>query len=153
MRLSKYQGDETLQDYRRRRTRWRQSQERTVKTHIRTRDGIGCRWPGCEFWKQGYRVDAAHVEAKGIGGDKRLYRTTTANLIRLCIRHHLGPFSLHSGDLRIVALTERGADGPVQFEVRDPKAPEGWRVEGVEDDFTFQARRDDAAGDRDEDGA
>jgi hypothetical protein len=40
--------------------------------------------------------------------------------------------------LDILFLTERGTDGPVQFLRKNPKALNGWDVEGVEDEFTIQ---------------
>lgn len=144
--IEKFKDGETLAEYRINRRNKRRAGEVSVKTAIRVRDGIGCRWPGCVFWKRGYRVDGAHIDSKGIGGDPKLIRTTTANLIRLCVRHHgPGPDSVHSGDRRVIMLTDRGADGPCQFEVADPKAEGGWRVEGVEDDFTFTRRRNESA--------
>lgn len=149
MMISKFLDGETLQDYRKRRRDARRSGEQSVKTTLRVRDGIGCRWPDCQFWRQGYRVEGAHIDAKGMGGDKRLLRTTLDQMMRLCIRHHQGPRSLHSGDLRIVYLTERRTNGPCAFYYRDPKAVSGWEVAGIEDDFTFKQRENLAAEDDD----
>lgn len=144
--ISKFGKDgETLADYRITRRQARKAREMSVKKAIRVRDGIGCRWPGCEFWTQGYRVEGAHLDAKGLGGDPTLARTTSANLIRLCIRHHQGPYSLHSGDLRVVVLTTDGANGPCEFQVRNPKVEGGWETVGAEDDFTFARRRNESA--------
>lgn len=149
MTNEKFKNGETLADYRIARRNARRAAVQSVKTDLRVRDGIGCRWPGCEFWKQGYRVDGAHLEDMGMGGDKALIRSQRHLMIRLCVRHHQGPWSIHSKDLRVVPLTDKGTDGPCQFEMRDHKAPDGWRVVGVEDDFTFRNRRNDAASDDD----
>lgn len=143
---------ETLEDYRIRRRNERRNGVRTVKTELRVRDGVGCRWPGCEFWKQGYAVHGAHLDDMGMGGDKQLLRSQRHTMIRFCVKHHgPGPWSIHSKDLRVVCLTEKGTDGPCQFEERDPKSPNGWRVVGAEDDFTFHARRNEAADEQDDD--
>ena len=147
--IEKFKDGETVQDYRRQRRLERRTAELQVKRDLRVRDGIGCRWPGCAFWKHGYRVEGAHLSDKGMGGDPTLLRTTLDQMMRLCVRHHQGPWSLHSGDIRVVYLTERKANGPCQFEEHDPKAPYGWRVVGVEDDFTFRSRHNPAAEDTD----
>lgn len=141
----KFKDGETVQDYRYKRKAERRTALQTIKTELRIRDGIGCRWPDCVYWKQGYRVEAAHLDAMGMGGDKTLIRSQRHQLIRICYKHHQGPWSLHSGDLRVLPQTEKGTDGPCQFEARDPKAPNGWKVVGVEDDFTFHARRNESA--------
>lgn len=124
--IEKFKDGETLQDYRIKRRNERRNDERSVKTAIRVRDGIGCRWPGCEYWKRGYRVEGAHLDAKGIGGDPKLIRTTTGNLMRVCVKHHQGPFSLHSGDLRVVFLTERRRGWAVR--IPDQESRSGTRV-------------------------
>lgn len=150
--ISKYQGGETLADYRIARRNKRKAAKMTIQKELRARDGIGCRWPGCEFWRKGYRVEAAHLDASGMGGDPSLIRTQRQKLIRICYPHHQGVCSLHSGDLRIVPVFEaRGTDGPCSFERRDPKAKDGWAVEGVEDEFTFSTRANPAALDEDGD--
>ena len=113
--IAKFKDGETVQDYRYRRKQERKNGELAVKRELRTRDGIGCRWPGCDLWKQGHRVEAAHLNAKGMGGDKRLLRTTLDQLIRVCHAHHQGIVSLHSGDLKIVPHTSQGTNGPCDF--------------------------------------
>jgi hypothetical protein len=109
-----------------------------VKAELRARDGKGCRWPGCEFWRKGIRVEGVHLVDKGMGGDPLGIRTKRALMIRLCHRHHQGSTSIHSGDLEVVFLTERGTDGPVQFRRKNPKAENGWEVEASEDEFTIE---------------
>jgi hypothetical protein len=109
----KFRDGLTLQEHRAVvRTRLRSS-EKSAKADAKRRD-FPCRWPGCDCAKRGLRGEAAHIQGKGMGGDHGL-RTTAANLAFLCHRRHQGPRSLHSGDLRIEPLTERGMDGPVAF--------------------------------------
>ncbi len=142
--IEKFKDGETVQDYRYRRKQKRKAAVLDVKRTLIERDGHGCRWPGCEFPKRGYRVDAAHVtHAAGIGGDPRLLRTTRDSLMRICVAHHTGPVSLHSGDLRVIPLSEHGTDGHCQFEWRNYKAKGGWEVVGIEDPFTYTPKVED----------
>ena len=151
--IDKFKDGETLADYRIKRKAKRLTAKRSIDTELRVRDGIGCRWPGCDFWKKGVIVDAAHTDqAAGIGGDPTLLRGQRHQKMRICRQHHRGPVSLHSGDLRVVPLTDKGTDGPCEFQQRNPKAKGGCETVGVEDDFTFTARRNESAME-DEDGA
>jgi hypothetical protein len=149
----KFKDGETLAEYREKRRSRRSSAKLSVKVELKVRDGIGCRWPGCEFWRKGYIVDGAHVmQAAGSGGDPRMVRSQRHHQMRICRQHHRGPVSLHSGDLRVIPLTDKGTDGPCEFQARNPKAENGWEVVGGEDDFTFARRRNEsAAEDSDED--
>ncbi|NDB75222.1 MAG: hypothetical protein EB141_06190 [Verrucomicrobia bacterium] len=150
--IEKFKDGETLAEYRERRRNARRIGIQNVKTELRVRDGIGCRWPGCEFWKRGYAVHGVHLEDMGMGGDPKLIRTQRSSMIRLCIKHHgPGPYTIHSKDLRVVPLTPKGTDGPCEFQVRNPKAEHGWETIGGEDDFTFARRRNESAEDTDED--
>ncbi len=106
------------------------ARERDVKDNVRKRDGIGCRWPNCKYWRLGIRVEAAHYEDAGMGGDPTGARMTEANLIRLCFIHHQGEKSIHSKDRRIDPMSDKGMGGPCAFYV---KADGGrWIVVGVE---------------------
>lgn len=92
------------------------------KAACRRRDGDRCRWPSCGST---VRIESAHLRSKSVGGP-----SDRANLLRLCEAHHRGARSLHSGDLRIEPLTERGTDGPLLFlETRES----GWCVVGCEE--------------------
>lgn len=149
--IEKFKDGETLADYRIKRRNARKAAKMDVQKQLRIRDGLGCSWPGCELWKRGYRVEAANIDHAGMGGDPSLSRMVTSNLIRICYPHHQGVCSLHSGDLKIVPLTSKGTDGPCEFFRRDPKAPNGWAMEGGEDDYTFKRRENlSAADDADE---
>ena len=140
---SKYQDGETLQEYREKRRKGRTAHKLKVQAELRQRDGHGCRWPGCESWKRSIRVEAAHLDDSGMGGDPSLIRTQRHLMIRLCYDHHQGRVSIHSKDLRIVYLTDRQTDGPCQFEQRDFKSKGGWQVVGVEDSFSFTPKAEE----------
>lgn len=96
----------------------RQAHERREKQATKARDWHKCRWPRCEYSAVGQPLEAAHVEDAGMGGsDERMRRD---NLVTLCRLHHrTAPQSIHSGDLKIEALTGLGTDGPLSFWQRD----------------------------------
>lgn len=62
------------------------------------------------------KPELAHLRARGMGGNPDLSRDTTQNTILAVQSLHTGKRSLHSGHLKIRALTEKGADGPCCFE-------------------------------------
>jgi len=98
----------------------RTSHEKSEKEKVRRRDRH-CRWPSCECraLKIAANVEeVAHLEAKGMGGDKLGIRTQASKMMLLCHLVHQGPNSLHSGDKRIAPLTAAGTDGPCAFDVR-----------------------------------
>ena len=95
------------------------SHEATEKAKVRHRDGPKCRWPRCEFAAMKPRLEVAHLDAKGMGGDKQRLRTRADRMIHLCHLHHQGPVSLHSGDLKIQPQTANGTDGPCDFYALD----------------------------------
>jgi hypothetical protein len=96
--------------------------EKRVKAQVKIRDRGECRVPGCKALKQGWAWNCAHLEHKGMGGDKGLDRTQTDKLIGLCHPHHLGARSHHSGDLRIEPTTAQGTSGPCDFWLSDEQA-------------------------------
>lgn len=106
------------------------AQEQREKEAVRKRD-VRCRWPSCpDCATTKTRLEVAHLRAKGMGGDHGA-RSERSHMILLCFLRHQGPRSLHSGDLRIEPLTERGTDGPCRFlELRES----GWSVVHVEDE-------------------
>jgi hypothetical protein len=65
--------------------------------------------------KEGWAVHVAHLDAKGLGGDKLLDRTRADRMVCLCAPHHIGERSHHSGDLRIEPTTPAGTSGPCDF--------------------------------------
>lgn len=103
-------------------TRDRQRYERAVAAIVKRRDGFKCRvpWPD-----HAGPVEAAHIDPKGMGGDKRLIRTTTENEIGCCRHHHRSSRgSIHSADIQITKLTSFGADGLLAF-TRDGQTRQG----------------------------
>lgn len=94
--------------------------ERREKDAVRRRDHYQCRWPACEHAPLKPRLEVAHLDDKGMGGDHGL-RTTRDRMLLLCFLHHQGAVSLHSGDLRIDARTAAGADGCLDFYARHPE--------------------------------
>lgn len=148
--LSKFFQGESLAEYRIRRRNGRKSKELTTKTQLRIRDGVGCRWPGCEYWKHGVVVEGAHLVDKGMGGDPKQLRTQLELMMRLCKVHHQGPCSLHSGHREIQFLTERFANGPCTFKTRKT-LDDVWVTDGVEDEFALSTRFNPAAAEQDDD--
>lgn len=93
--------------------------EQTEKAKVVKRDGSKhCRLvPGCS---EREKFETAHLENKGMGGDHG-NRTDASILLRCCLFHHRGDWSLHSGDLKVEYLTAAKADGPIQVHGRDSK--------------------------------
>ena len=87
--------------------------------HARKRDK-GCRFPLCSCKKKGYRVEVAHLIHRGMGGDKSGERTEPDILVTVCYPRHQGVVSLHSGAIRPRALTKKGMDGPIAWEIEGP---------------------------------
>lgn len=88
--------------------------ERVEKDKVRKRDRRRCRWPFCEHKALKPRLEVAHLNDKGMGGDHG-ERTTADQMILLCLLHHQGPRSLHSGNLEIRPQTNDGTNGPCLF--------------------------------------
>ena len=140
---------ETLEQYRIRRRNSRKSKELSTKTQLRIRDGVGCRWPGCEYWKQGVIVEGAHLVDKGMGGDPKQLRTKIELMMRLCKVHHQGPHSLHSGHRQILFMTPRQANGPCMFETRKT-LDDIWVTDGIEDEYELSKRFNPAAAEQED---
>jgi hypothetical protein len=92
--------------------------ERTEKHKVRLRDKT-CRWPRCVCRAMNVRNEVAHLDAKGAGGDHGI-RTRADRMMLLCFLAHQGETSLHSGDRKIVPLTDAGTDGCCEFYLRHP---------------------------------
>ena len=96
--------------------------EQTEKAKVVKRDGAKvCRLiPGCT---EREKFETAHLENKGMGGDYGL-RTDAAMMVRACLFHHQGSWSLHSGDLRVEYLTPDKANGPIEVWAKHPEGGE-----------------------------
>lgn len=105
-----------LEERRARRARI-EADEKAAKAAVVRRDGLHtCRLvPGCT---EREKHETAHIADKGMGGDHGV-RSTTGNMIRACLFHHRGQWSLHSGDLRVDCLTPLGADGAAEVWGKD----------------------------------
>lgn len=107
--------------------------EESVKVQVRARDQMRCRFPHCTEAIRGVRIEVAHLDDKGMGGDKRLVRTQRDRMLCLCFLHHQGRTkahpSLHSGDLKVEPDTSRGTDGLCAFWVSDEQRQ--WRCVGI----------------------
>lgn len=91
----------------------------TVRERVFDRDAtcrlvraLGKAGAGVLFYHLYAVSELAHVVGRGQGG-----ADTTQNTLRLAKGFHQGPFSHHSGHIKIRPLTERGADGPCCFEI------------------------------------
>lgn len=106
--------------------------EQTEKAKVVKRDGAKvCRLvPNCP---EKEKFETAHLDAKGMGGDHGI-RTTADRMIRACLFHHQGVWSLHSMKLRVECLTDRGTDGPIEVWGHDANGQE------------YMVKRESAAG-------
>ena len=86
--------------------------EKAEKAAVVKRDGAKvCRLvPYCP---EREKFETAHLHNKGMGGDHGI-RTTADQMVRVCVFHHQGEWSLHSGDLRVECLTDHGTNGPIE---------------------------------------
>lgn len=119
--LSKYGASGlTFKEERKARKLARKAESDDVKAEAKARDGNRCRWPHCEFTKGKppvtENIEAAHIQAAGMGGDPKQLRTTRDNLIGMCDLHHRrAPQNMHNGGLKVEPLTPDGTDGPCSF--------------------------------------
>jgi hypothetical protein len=95
--------------------RARRRASRAQRRALRIRDGVTCKFPGCE---QSRHLDAHHAVAWWAGG-----ATDLGNLLNLCRRHHT---AVHEGGMSITRETGRWVfrhrDGTVVCEL-DPPTP------------------------------
>ncbi len=102
----------------------------TVREKVFQRDGNRCRVcqiVGTTSLALFGILEWAHLKARGMGGNPTKSRDTTENTICCCAEHHRGRRSLHSGHLKWRHLTDKGADGAMEFcfQERLPKAELG----------------------------
>jgi hypothetical protein len=106
-------GDYALSRSQRRKAHKAREQKimRWVK-HVR--DGNKCRVPRCGY--KDLAVDPCHLRHRGMGGNPKEDRTTSATVVALCRWHH---GMLDRGDLEIEPLTPAGMDNVVAWYERD----------------------------------
>lgn len=93
--------------------------ERNAKDEVRERDPH-CRWPHPTRQSRlkcfVSHNEVAHLDGKGMGGNKDGSRNVVENLIVVCGPVHQGPGSIHDGKKRIdPILPELGARGPCVY--------------------------------------
>lgn len=103
-----------------------------IRDAVLALDHAMCRWPECEvppdtFWG---RIEVAHWEAAGMGGDPTLARYTLENLICMCRWHHQGPRGLHDG-AKLEPLSEQGMRGHVECFQRERGEGGKWYTVGI----------------------
>lgn len=116
--LSKYGASgKTWRQERDERKAERKAVELKAKKQAKAMDQGRCRWPqcGCKGSTTTRPLEGAHLKAKGMGGNPDGSRNDPRNLLTLCFDRHQGPMSLHSGDLKVIPLTEDGTRGPCEF--------------------------------------
>lgn len=93
--------------------------EEREKDKVRRRDRV-CRWPNCENCKAYKpRLEVAHLEAKGMGGDHGTVSTADQMMLLDFLTHQGGKSSLEQHGRMIVPLTDAGTDGPCEFWASD----------------------------------
>lgn len=100
--------------------------ENANKRAVRRRDGY-CRFPLCGCRRLRLRLEVAHQQHKGAGGDSTGERSVPELLVLLCThRHQHGAVSWHTGRLRWRALDRKaGTGGPLEWCI---KLGERWQV-------------------------
>ena len=84
---------------------------------VRERDRK-CRFPLCACGRFRLRLEVSHQKHRGMGGNPSMDRTTPESMILVCsARHKENRVSLDRGTLRWRALSDRGAEGPVAWDV------------------------------------
>lgn len=99
--------------------RERKAIEDGITAEAKRRDKNTCRWPNCKF--TGLRIETAHLEHRGMGGNPSLDRTERHKLIALCLRHHAMFDRKTTTDINIEPVTDRGTDGPCAFYETHPE--------------------------------
>lgn len=95
----------------------RRHAEDEEKRKVRRRDRT-CRFPLCGCHTLRLRLEVAHIDHKGMGGNPEGDRSTADRMVYLCVhRHQDGRVSFHKGTLQAKPLTPDGFDGPVAWRV------------------------------------
>jgi hypothetical protein len=92
--------------------------ENKHKQQVRDRDKT-CRFPLCGCRARGLFLEVSHKIHKGMGGDPTGERSVPELMVYLCNwRHKEGTFAIDRETLRWLALTSKGAAGPIAWEMR-----------------------------------
>lgn len=88
----------------------RKKHEDGIKRKAQLRDHFTCRVPGCRVGGEW-----AHLNHRGMGGNRDGSRSTSDTTLCLCRTHHKGPDSLDNARMEVIPLTTAGCDGPLAF--------------------------------------
>ena len=105
----------TAKAERRARTNKARTREREEKQKVRRRDRF-CRFPLCSCHRKNYALHVSHQRHKGMGGNPKGDRSTSAEMVLVCApRHRESALSIDSGTISWEGLTLHGADGPIRW--------------------------------------
>lgn len=94
------------------------NKEDAEKQKVRRRDRY-CRFPLCGCGTMKLRTDVSHSQHKGMGGNPAGDRSKAELMVLVCgARHKDNVTSIDRGNLRWRALTARGSNGPIAWDVR-----------------------------------
>lgn len=105
-------------DRRSRRAARKAAEDKTMR-EAKKRDGNICRVPGCEFMSKKPRIECAHLDHRGMGGNPAGDRTQVDKLIALCFIHH-AQFDKQM-TLDIQPITKAGTSGPCAWFAPNPE--------------------------------
>lgn len=95
----------------------RKTKEDAIMRRVRVRDKY-CRFPLCGCGKFKLRLDVAHSEHRGMGGNPSLDCTKTESMVLVCAaRHRENQIALDRGTARWKPLSDLGADGCIAWEI------------------------------------
>lgn len=88
------------------------------KDKVRVRDRRRCRFPRCGCKRFNLALHVSHQHHKGMGGNPAGDRSTTDQMVLVCsARHRENEFAIDRGTIRWRALTDKGADGPIAWDI------------------------------------
>lgn len=97
------------------------------KAKVRKRDKR-CRFPLCGCKRFNLAQHVSHQHHKGMGGNPAGDRSTADQMILVCsARHKENEFAIDRGTIRWRALTDKGANGPIAWDV---DYTQYWKVVG-----------------------
>jgi hypothetical protein len=98
----------------------RDGKEQIEKRKVRNRDKF-CRFPLCGCGKMKLRTEVSHSTHKGMGGNPAGDRSQAELMVLVCgARHKDNTIAIDRGTLRWRALTARGSNGPIAWDVDIP---------------------------------
>ncbi len=86
------------------------------KAKVRRRDRE-CRFPLCPCGKLGYATHVSHSVHKGMAGNPAGDRSQAELMVLVCQPRHQGAASIDAKTIRWRPLTEKGASGPIAWDL------------------------------------